>query len=62
MIPFLSQLDLILATGVVAGLVGLGGTVFMLARHQRPATRPVVVAQVEERATAAETASRAAAA
>ena len=62
MIPFLSQLDLILASGVVTGLVGLGGSVYLLARHQRPATRPVLLAEAEERATASETASSVAAA
>ncbi len=65
MIPFLSQLDLLVVAGVVAGLSGLSGAVFLLARHQRPATRPIAqVAEVEvlPASATAEAAGRAAAA
>ncbi|HEX8101204.1 MAG TPA: hypothetical protein VF533_01195 [Solirubrobacteraceae bacterium] len=44
MIPFISQLDMLYVAGVVAGLAGVGGGLFLLARQQRPATRPLAVA------------------
>ncbi len=66
MIPFLSQLDLLVVAGVVAGLSGLSGAVFLLARHQRPATRPIAIAadvvEVHPATAAAEPASNVAAA
>ena len=53
MIPFISQLDVLYLAGVVAGLAGVGGGLFLLARHQRPATRPIAVAaELEVPATA----------
>ena len=53
MIPFISQLDMLYLAGVVAGLAGVGGGLFLLARHQRPATRPIAVAaELEVPATA----------
>ncbi len=60
MIPFLSQLDLLVAAGVVAGLSGLSGAVFLLARHQRPATRPIAEVEVLAAPAQAETAGQAA--
>ncbi len=61
MIPFLSQLDLLYLAGAVAGLAGVGGGLFLLARHQRPATRPIAIA-AEVEVVAAEPASNVAAA
>ncbi len=43
MIPFLSSADVLLTAGVVGGLSGLAGAVYLLARHQRPAKAPVPV-------------------
>ncbi len=65
MIPFLSQLDLLYLAGAVAGLAGVGGGLFLLARHQRPATRPIAIAaevEVHTATAAAEPASNVAAA
>ena len=36
MIPFLSLLDLMYASGVVGAVVALGGVVFLFARRGRP--------------------------
>ncbi len=66
MIPFISQLDLLYVAGAIAGLASVGGGLFMLARHQRPATRPIAIAaelvEVHPAAAAAEPASNVAAA
>jgi len=62
MIPFLSQLDYLVAAGVVTGLTSVGGAVFALARHQRPATGAVAPVAVDERVTAGEPATTVAAA
>ena len=65
MIPFISQLDLLYVAGVAAGLASVGGGLFLLARHQRPATRPIAIAaelEVHPAAATAEPASNVAAA
>ena len=53
MIPFLSFLDLMYASGVVGGVVALGGVVFLYARRSRPAHHLVLVPVEPEEASAA---------
>ena len=53
MIPFLSLLDLVYASGVVGGVVALGGVVFLFARRSRLADHLVLVPVEAEEALAA---------